>query len=369
LRATCYFSLTKRRHNGTMLQVSPIGAKALPQDREVQAASHTHVPAVDGWRGLAIALVLAGHFLPLGNTGFLGVELFFVLSGRLMAQILVLRREPLGRFLKRRASRILPAYLAFLAAMWLIASTVVAPEDSADLAFGASAALLFFSNYWMTGDQLVILFNHSWSLAVEEHSYLLLALIVVLSGRRAGTILTIVAAAACAAMLNGLWQSLTYPSAGWLYVRTDIRLASIFISFALCLFLHRGRISAAVLPWLCPLALLGGAVLFLLSPWEPLRYTVATVLLALAVNTVEHMAAPLRRIVEDRVLRWLGLVSFSVYLWQQLFYVARLGGFPPILCFAGAVLCGAMSFYGIERPARRYFNAIGRSGQSSTSTC
>ena len=344
-----------------MSSVSSFGAGPASGMGAAGAPSHGHLLAVDGWRGLAILLVLAGHFLPLGNTGVLGVELFFVLSGRLMAQILVVQREPLGRFLRRRASRILPAYLAFIFTMSLLASAVAGPEAGNDLAFSAAAALLFFSNYFMAGDQLVILFNHSWSLAVEEHSYLLLAAIVVLAGRRSAAILTIVAAAACAAMLNGLWQVLADPAAVWLYARTDIRLASIFVSFALYLALQRVAIRPRLLPWICPLASLCGAALFLLSPWEPLTYTAGTILLALGANTVEHMAAPLRRLIEDGGLRWLGLVSFSVYLWQQLFYVAHLNGTPALQCFAGALLCGAMSFYGIERPARRYLNAVGRS--------
>jgi peptidoglycan/LPS O-acetylase OafA/YrhL len=322
--------------------------------------ARAHVPAMDGWRGLAIMLVLGGHFLALGGAAVLGVELFFVLSGRLMAQILIVREEPLGRFLQRRASRVLPAYLVFVAATSLLAFAAVGgTEAGKDVAFSAAAALFLFSNYHMAGEQLVILFTHTWSLAVEEHSYLLLALIVLAVGRRSGTVLAVVAAAAVAAMANGLWQSLADPSVEWLYARTDIRLASIFASFAMFLALRRIALPPALLPWLCPLGLAGGSAFFLAGASEPLCYTAGTVALALSVNTVEQMAAPLRRVLEDGGLRWLGLVSFSVYLWQQLFYVDYLGGTSAVQCLAGAIACGALSFYGIERPARRYFNALG----------
>jgi peptidoglycan/LPS O-acetylase OafA/YrhL len=348
-----------------MSAATPIFADRCHAGGNADAAIPAHLPALDGWRGAAILLVLGGHFLALGDTGLLGVELFFVLSGRLMAEILVARQEPLGRFLRRRASRILPAYLVFIACMSLVGTAVLRPEAAGELAFSSVAALFLFSNYLMDGGQLAILFTHSWSLAVEEHSYLLLALIVLLARRRRGAVLAVAAAAACAAMLNGLWQYLADPAAGWLYARTDIRLASIFISFSLCLTLQRRPIPDRLRPILCPLALLGGSAVFLLSPWEPLSYTAGTLLLAVAVNSVEYVSGPLRRFAEEPVLRWFGLISFSLYLWQQLFYVAYLGGTPVIGCVAGALMCGAMSFYGIERPARRYFNSMGSPSRPS----
>ena len=71
---------------------------------------------LDGWRGLSITLVLIGHFFPVPgiNLGVLGVEFFFVLSGRLMAEILFIERYPLKKFFKRRFSRIYPALLVYV---------------------------------------------------------------------------------------------------------------------------------------------------------------------------------------------------------------------------------------------------------------
>ncbi|TIU24619.1 MAG: acyltransferase, partial [Mesorhizobium sp.] len=77
----------------------------------------TRLAYLDGWRGLSIALVLIGHFFPVPgiNLGVLGVEFFFVLSGRLMGEILFIERFPLKKFFKRRFSRIYPALLVFVA--------------------------------------------------------------------------------------------------------------------------------------------------------------------------------------------------------------------------------------------------------------
>ncbi|TIX35964.1 MAG: acyltransferase, partial [Mesorhizobium sp.] len=92
-------------------------------------SSRTRLAYLDGWRGLSIALVLIGHFFPVPgiNLGVMGVEFFFVLSGRLMAEILFVERYPLKAFFKRRFSRIYPALLIFVvASMVALSGTFVA---------------------------------------------------------------------------------------------------------------------------------------------------------------------------------------------------------------------------------------------------
>lgn len=75
-----------------------------------------HVGHLDGWRGLAIATLLVGHFFPVPgiNFGTVGVNLFFVLSGLLMGRLLFEKQEPISRFYRRRIARIIPAHVAFL---------------------------------------------------------------------------------------------------------------------------------------------------------------------------------------------------------------------------------------------------------------
>ena len=83
------------------------------------SAGGAHVASLDGWRGLSLLLVFIGHFTAYYEAAALGVELFFVLSGRLMADILILRREPIGTFFWRRASRILPVPWPYIAVVFL----------------------------------------------------------------------------------------------------------------------------------------------------------------------------------------------------------------------------------------------------------
>lgn len=91
------------------------------------------VRVLDGFRGLAIVLVLVGHFLPLPgiNLGRLGVELFFVLSGRLMAEILFERGARLGPFFQRRFARVYPTLLVFSTTLWLAATLARQPAPTA----------------------------------------------------------------------------------------------------------------------------------------------------------------------------------------------------------------------------------------------
>ena len=81
---------------------------------------------LDGWRGLAIFLVLQGHFFAIQgwHSGRMGVDIFFCLSGLLMSRILFQRRVPLTTFYKRRISRIIPAFLLFLLIVFGIAALI-----------------------------------------------------------------------------------------------------------------------------------------------------------------------------------------------------------------------------------------------------
>lgn len=320
--------------------------------------ANRHLGYLDGWRGMAILLVLVGHFTPFSQAGALGVELFFVLSGRLMAEILFVQRQSLGTFARRRASRILPAFVAYVVIMAVVAWFKTPNADGLWIASSAAGALLFVSNYLMGYDTLAV-FQHSWSLAVEEHSYLLLAALAALTTRDRRVAAAIAAGAAALAMVNGAWQYWNATDTTAIYAHTDVRAASIFGSFALWLRISEGDapIPSRLGPWISPACLSAGIAIAMLSRSEALTFTVGTALLAVAVNKVDMSATWFRRALERPWLRYGGLLSFSLYLWQQPAHLAYLAGAGPLACLAPALLCGALSFYGIERPARSFLNA------------
>jgi peptidoglycan/LPS O-acetylase OafA/YrhL len=140
----------------------------------------SHIPALDGLRAVAIAMVVAFHY-GLLDCGWLGVQLFFVLSGFLITRILQAAREQplghyLGRFWRRRALRIFPLYFGYLL---LLSAVFVA--TGAPVAFADSALYLFTYTFNLTRPWLQQgspAFTHFWSLCVEEQFYLLWPLAV-----------------------------------------------------------------------------------------------------------------------------------------------------------------------------------------------
>jgi peptidoglycan/LPS O-acetylase OafA/YrhL len=337
--------------------MSEISATHLVLPRPVaESASRTRLGYLDGWRGLSIALVLIGHFFPVPgiNLGVLGVEFFFVLSGRLMAEILFIERYPLKKFFKRRFSRIYPALLVFvIAAMIGLTGTFIAFKWKAAL-----TALTFTYNYAGIFINRAGALDHIWSLCVEEHSYILLALIsVVVTGR--ANVVRLLVVLALLAMVNG---AISYGVLGMgyetTYWRTDVHIASILLSAAICLFKADGRLPASLRSQHTALAAaIGGVLLFLDPVPTPLHYLVGVPLLALAVNTLDFADGYLRGLLSSRPVVMLGLWSYSLYLWQQPFYkFVDEHGRAPIPMLAAVFACALCSYYVIEKPARGWLN-------------
>jgi peptidoglycan/LPS O-acetylase OafA/YrhL len=318
----------------------------------LSALDHRRVGYLDGWRGLAILFVLAGHFSPFGQLGSFGVELFFVLSGRLMADILVGQRQPLGTFAARRIMRIVPALYVYVLLAAMMGALGGVPVGH--VARSAAAAALFVSNYAI-GTGLLTVFQHSWSLAVEEHSYLALALVVTVAKRDPARVARLAVGLAAAAMTAAAIRFL-FGHASWqIYWHSEVRAASILLSFAAAI--HAPRLAAGIprvlLPWASPAAFAGGLLLAAADVPITLFCTVGTGLLAAGVNLVDHAHERVRRLLQDPILRWFGITSFSLYLWQQPLHAAYVTGLGPMIAFPLALLLGAASFYLVETPARR----------------
>lgn len=324
---------------------APLGQRMIKQNR---------LAYLDGWRGLAIALVLTGHFGPWEGLGSVGVDVFFVLSGRLMADILFIERYPLPIFFQRRLSRIVPGLLAFIASMILLSTAGMRLAHAPPVLTWRDtiAALTFTTNYGAALFGMNSILVHTWSLAVEEHSYIVLGgfAFFLRDRRSAATALLFALSALC--MANGLFQASTYVGHDLLhhiYWRTDVRAASVFLSAAVRLATKDRPISP-----LAPLAALGiGLPLELMS--APIALTIGTMALSVSVNTLDASAL-LRRGLALKPLAQLGIYSFSIYLWQQPFYAAHFKRLPTLVALAGAIIAGLASFYAIENPARRLLN-------------
>ncbi|MXX67092.1 MAG: acyltransferase family protein, partial [Chloroflexi bacterium] len=311
-------------------------------------------PALDGLRALAVLAVVAFHagaaWLP---AGFLGVDVFFVISGFLITTLLLRESESSGAislagFWRRRAARLLPALLLMLAgvaAYLLLAAPDLLPRFVQDVRF----ALVFVTNWdfilrdvpyfaqWQPS-----LGTHLWSLAVEEQFYLVWPLVVVvalrLGGRRAVGILALVLAAASALLMGMLYVPFTDVSR--IYFGTDTHAFGLAVGSALAV-LVRARpqtvpANRVVLTLAGSVALIGIlAAMSLLHEWDGFLYRggylgVAILTgLAVVVATTEENA--MVRSLSWRPLRWLGRRSYGIYLWH----------WPLLLLPAPAALSGA----------------------------
>ena len=315
---------------------------------------HVHsgrISYFDGWRGLSILLVLFGHFIwesPL-RLSTLGVELFFVLSGRLIADILFAERYPLPAFFWRRVSRLYPALAVFVLLTWIATS-------GSSFGFKTSAvvaALTFTLNYAIVLNHGVAAIENLWSLCIEEHAYAILGLVALAARRWRFDPLLLIAIAALVSMTDALVSVLAFHQVGiHVYWRTDAHVCSILWGAAAYLLLRRTRV-----PPLLPVGLFA-AVFVVAAASATIKLSLAPILLAPCVSTLGQAPALVRKVFSWKPLTWMGIWSYSIYLWNQPFSrLARVGVVPDWAALLLGVLAGIASFYLVEQPARRFLNA------------
>ena len=316
-----------------------------------------HVAYLDGWRGICILLVLVGHYVePLRSFGATGVEFFFVLSGSLMADLLVFKRQDIPHFLRRRVARVFPALAVYVVLIGTALNVSLAALGQPLRLASPIAALFYFHNY-LPERSVVQLFEHTWSLAVEEHSYLLLVGIV-LAARRKPMLAAAFALALSALAEANAYRLLTLPHGGaqWIFWRSDVRASSVLISFGLCILLR--RMNPDRLPgWFVAGAAMLAATGMATGGDSPIQLVCCTILAALAVNSLAFCGRSARGILEAPVLVWFGTLSFSIYVWQQMFAVFAQSGWPVVPCLALTLASALVSFKLIENPARDFLNA------------
>jgi peptidoglycan/LPS O-acetylase OafA/YrhL len=324
-------------------------------------APQTHaknISYLDGWRGLAILLLLIGHFVPYPgiNLGNAGVNLFFVLSGLLMAKILFIDAVSIPTFYRRRISRIFPPVFFFLGAVIIGYLLVGKPVSWAE----AAAAATFLTNYFPGEPGAAVMpFGHIWSLCVEEHSYIVLSLITIAARARiinaraaTGTVALICAAAGVTYSLTYHGQRLEFDR----WIHSEVSAFGIFASAFLLLRFNAQRKSTLPM-WIFP-ALIGfGLAMHWWSVPALFRTILGVSAFALAINLLDRAPKIVQSALSFRPLRQLGLWSFSIYLWQQPFYLyVHRNGMPAFLGLGCAILAGVASFYLLEKPARAYLN-------------
>jgi peptidoglycan/LPS O-acetylase OafA/YrhL len=348
-------------------------------------------PDVEGLRAVAVGLVLLYHAgLAVVPGGFVGVDVFFVISGFLITGLLVREVEHSGRlsllgFYARRAKRLLPAAGVVLATtavlVWLFVSRVEWRVFGGDIAASAG----YFIN-WRLADRAVDYLaedvgaspvQHFWSLAVEEQFYLvwpLLVLVVAWWVRRTGRPLRSAMAIALAlvAVPSLVWSvHLTGSEPARAYFATTTRMWELAMGAAVAiaapLLVRLGRVPATVLGW-CGLAAVVAAGLFYSTDlawpgYAALLPTLGTAaIIAAGVNA--GRAGPVA-VLGRRSFVWVGGLSYSLYLWHWPLIVAATHAFDGLTALNGAAVVAVSGIPAwlthrlVEDPAR-YSRSLAR---------
>ncbi|MFE5292853.1 acyltransferase family protein [Isoptericola sp. NPDC056618] len=370
----------------TLVRDRTSGAPAAP-DGDPRRPSRTFRPEIQALRALAVALVVLYHFWP-GRLpgGYVGVDVFFVISGFLITGHLLREAESTGRvrlarFWARRARRLLPAAYVVLAAT-VVATLLFAPQSLWQQWFRETlGATLYVENWVLAGDAVDYLaadgdpspVQHYWSLSTEEQFYLVWPLLVLLgtavAARRAGTLrrttTLLLGAATAASFAYSLWLTTANPAPA--YFATTTRAWQFGAGALLALWLARpGRRPTTdgvrtALSW-AGLAILAGCALAYTDS-TPFPGTAALVPV-LGTVAVIAAGAPAGRLSPAPLFAWrpvqqTGEISYALYLWHWPAIVLApfvLGHEAGLLeraaLLAGVVLLAAATKRWVEDPAR-----------------
>ncbi len=385
------------------------------QPSEAPVGTRRHWPALDGLRALAVLAVMTYHagvsWLP---GGLLGVDLFFVLSGFLITGLLLTEwttsgRIDLPRFWGRRARRLLPALLLVLLAVCAYARFVADPDDAGNLRVDALSTLGYVANWrfalshqsyfaQLTPPSPLL---HTWSLAVEEQFYVIWPLVVLVLLTRAAhrpprkrrarhpaaaVLRTVAVGGAVASAATAFGLSVAGVDTSRIYYGTDTRAQALLVGAALAATMTRGgaatmtpgggatmtRGGAATERW----ARLGGqaaglagaavvaAVWFTVDGQGRELYRGGFLVFALAVaalvaSVVALPSTPLARGLSVPPLRYVGRISYGLYLYHWPIFLTLTAGRTHL---SGAALClvrfavtfavAGLSFHLVEEPVR-----------------
>ena len=367
-------------------------------DRGRRAGEMGYLPGLDGLRAIAIIGVLLYHagidWIP---GGFLGVDVFFVLSGFLITSLILEEYDRSGRvdfkkFYLGRARRLLPAVVLLLV---VVGAAVLVVYQDALSAFreDALATIFYVNNWWyVLADQSYFeatgrppLLKHLWSLSVEEQFYLIWPAIALFLVRRGGRPL-VRRIALVASLLSTVWMLYLAIRSGYpldadpsrAYFGTDSHSMGLLVGAALATVWRPGRLPSSVDHVHRGLITGIGVVTLLVvlsffafvgefTPWLYRGgFLALAAFTAVLIAAVTHPASPLGPLLGIGVLRYLGRRSYGIYLWHwPIFMVTRPGIDVPwsepvtfAVRITATLLIAEVSYRLVEMPIRR--GAIGR---------
>ena len=346
-----------------------------------------YVPALDGLRAVAISLVLSFHAFGWPPDGFLGVDMFFVLSGFLITTLLLEEHAEHGtvslrEFYRRRALRLLPALFAMLA---ICAPALALAGMNRELVVkGVGAGAFYVTNLAIgLGGLEAVGFGHLWSLSLEEQFYVLWPpLLFVVLRARIGIALAVVTAASVLVVAQQARLLEAGAPGHRLDWSPDTRSGGILIGCltGLLLVRHR-RLVLRASRWLFAIALTLGGLIVVENVGRGLYagfLTLFAVCCAIVIVRVVDRPGLVGAVLATRPLRFVGRISYALYLWHiPVFFVFGIDTFDrfayggpvrKVAAIAVSVGCATASYYLVELPflRRKRARSLGAVQCSST---
>ena len=337
------------------------------------------IEALDGLRGFAIILVMIFHtFLPYTYGGFIGVDIFFVLSGFLITSLLIKEFEAKGainfkKFYMRRFLRLAPALLIVVVSFYIYSQLFLTGDKKEGALIASLGALFYISNLASAYDWFVMSYLlPTWSLSIEEQFYLvwpLLFSVLLLFAKNKRTILMTMIIMILLVWLNRIALTLNDASIKRLYFGTDTRIDGLLV----------GSLTAFLVAWcdpgsnkivntflrfnrVLPLLALGYFSISMVAFAKDMKIVyIAQLPLVEIITAILIVAIYLRKdnqptlLLSNKYLVWLGSISYSVYLWNWFMYriLANLGMQGVSAAATGialTIVAASLSYYLVEKP-------------------
>lgn len=351
--------------------------------------SRKYVPSIDGLRALAVIAVIAYHLnFSWAKGGFIGVDIFFVLSGYLITNILLTQWEKnqtlqLKQFWLRRFRRLIPAAYVMIVVV-VIFSVLFHSEILKNLRGDAIASFFYVSNWWFIFHNVSYFdsfgmpspLKNLWSLAIEEQFYLIWPVFLLVFLRWVKNPKLLLKIVIGLGLLSAIWMTILYvpgtdPSR--VYYGTDTRLFDLLSGCALAFVWPFNRLSPNI-PKRSKAALnIAGtiSILFfflitaLVSEYQPFLYRGGLLFVAIMgvvmIATIAHPASYLSKIFSLKPLRWIGTRSYGIYLWHYpiitlttpVLEIGQPSIWRSILQVAATFIIAELSFRYIETPIRK----------------
>ena len=344
-------------------------------------------PEIDGLRAIAVGAVILYHsqisifgYKPFKG-GFIGVDIFFVISGYLITSIILKELIITGsfsfkNFYQRRARRILPALLVVMLISLPFAYIVLLPENLIEFSKSIFYSIGFSSNFffYFSGQEYngsnksLLPFLHNWSLSVEEQYYILFPIVLMISFKYFRKYLIYILIIGFVISL-GLadWTSRNYSSMSFYFLHTRIweLLAGSILAYFIIKKNHSIKHKTLnIILSLVGLILIGHSILFFNEKiFHPSFYTLSPVIGVCLVIYFSNQDELITKLLSTKLFVWIGLISYSLYLWHYpifAFYRIYASGMPIFSLLFDKILIVTLlfffslaSFFFIEKPFRK----------------